>query len=109
MVEEKKVAPPSEKLHGDKKVGGTSVPKKAVRRKPSSIKSKAKKTSAKEKVAEKVTEEKKESKAEKKVDTDVRTAKNTDRPLTEIHPQQLPRQHDRRKSFTSVEVMPTTK
>ena len=109
MVEEKKVAPPSEKLHGDKKVGGTSVPKKAVRRKPSSIKSKAKKTSAKEKVAEKVTEEKKESKAEKKVDTDVRTAKNTDRPLTEIHPQQLPRQHDRRKSFTSVEVKPTTK
>jgi 3-methyl-2-oxobutanoate hydroxymethyltransferase len=108
MVEEKKVALPSEKLQGDKKVGGTSVPKKAVRRKPSSIKSKAKK-SAKEKGAVTVTEEKKELKAEKKVDTDVRTAKNTDRPLTEIHPQQLPRQHERRKSFTSVEVKPTTK
>ena len=77
MVEEKKSAPPSEKLQGDKKESGNSAPKKVVRRKPGSIKSKAKRPAAKEKVAETVTEEKKELKAEKKVVTDVlQTKKN---------------------------------
>jgi len=109
MVEEKKSAPPSEKLQGDKKESGNSAPKKVVRRKPSSIKSKAKRPAAKEKVVETVTEEKKELKAEKKVVTDVLQTKKTDRPLTEIQPKQLARQHERKKSFTSVEVKATTK
>jgi len=109
MVEEKKSTPPSEKLKGERKVGSKSEPKKSARRKPGSIKSKVKKPVAKQKVTETLTEDKNELKAEKKVDTDIPPVKNTDRISNEIQPQQAFRQHDRRKSFNSVEIKATTK
>lgn len=109
MVEEKKSTPPSEELKGDKKDGRKSESKKAARRKPVSIKSKVKKPVAKEKVAETRAVDKSELKAEKKVDADILTAKNTDQTSNAIPPQRVSRQHDRRNSFTSVEVKATTK